>query len=592
MVADKGQHKFADEIEQLRSRVEEAEATLSAIRSGEVDALVVVGPNGNQVYTLQHAEHPYRVFFESMQEGAVTLSDTGLILYCNHRFATMLKIPLEKVLGASIELFLTPDNRPVFRALLSRSQFNSNHAEVSLAVSDGTALPISVALSPLSFDNTSAICVVATDLSLQKQREQEILHLQKELENRVIERTAELSQTNHRLELEVKERIRIAEQIARLQTVTTALSATLNSLDVANVFINDGLAAVGAISGAVLLLSEDNQLLKLIKSSGYSKALNGLFYSLPIHTARRIFQTCIHSQQPIWDQHSETFFTNDLILNIPLTHADERWSVIPLKGNNQLMGLLILGFAATELVDDEKRGFILTLSAQCSQAFHRAYLYEHAQTTAATEERQRLARDLHDAVSQTLFSANIIAETLPRLAEQNPERAMKQLSEVSRLTRGALAEMRALLLELRPSALVNTKLTDLVQQLVNAIQVKKKIAITAILEENHTLPDEVHVCLYRILQEALNNVVKHSRATAVTITLHSDGRQARLEVSDNGTGFDTVSPKGGLGLGMMRERAQGIHGDLQVISTPGQGTTIRVSWVDMAGIQESLPLDQ
>jgi signal transduction histidine kinase len=149
----------------------------------------------------------------------------------------------------------------------------------------------------------------------------------------------------------------------------------------------------------------------------------------------------------------------------------------------------------------------------------------------------------------------------------------------------ALPEVRALLLELRPSALINTRLTDLVYQLVNAIQVKKRIDVTASLDEAQPLPGEVHVGFYRILQESLNNVVKHSHATAVTITFHSDGRQAALEVGDNGIGFETESLKSGLGLGVMRDRAQGIHADLQILSAPGNGTTIKVFWVNAAGEQ-------
>lgn len=583
MLADKPQRDSAGDIEELRSRLEDSEATLQAIRSGEVDALVVDGPNGNQIYTLQHAEHPYRVFFEAMLEGAVTLSDAGLILYSNYRFADMVKTPLEKVLGISIDRFLVPEDQRAFHNLLSRSKLSSSRAEMTVSASDGTSLPVLLALSPLTLDdNVTAICLVVTDLTVQKQREQEILLLQKELEQRVIERTAELRRANLQLQTEIEERIRVAEQLVTLQAVTTSFSASLSTQDVVDVFIGEGLGAIGAVSGAVFLLSDDNQVLKLIKSAGYSDELTWLFYRLPIYSTPQPLRDCLRTQQPVWYQPSEVF-TNNAPFDIPLVPPDELWSVIPIKGDNRMMGLLLMGFAPTDHADDQKQRFILTVLAQCSQAFHRAFLYEQAQTTAATEERQRLARDLHDAVSQTLFSANIIAETLPRLAEQNPERAMKQLSEVSRLTRGALAEMRALLLELRPSALVNAKLSDLIYQLVNALQVKKRIDTTVALEENTPLPDDVHVGFYRILQEALNNVVKHSNAKAVTIRFHNHESRAELEVSDNGAGFDTESPKSGLGLGMMRERAQAIHADLQVNSAPGKGTTIKVFWTDSAG---------
>jgi PAS domain S-box-containing protein len=260
------------------------------------------------------------VFVEAMQEGAVTLSDSGLILYCNYRFANMVNMPLEKVLGASIDLFLVHESRRTFFSLLSRSRFGSNRAEIILSASDGTSLPVSVALSPLTLDSMTAVCVVFTDLTLQKQREQEILLLQKELELRVIERTAELSRANLQLQAEIEQRIRVAEQLVTLQTVTTAFSASLSMQDVADVLIGEGLGAVGAVSGAVFVLSDDNQLLKLIKSAGYSDELIRLFYRLPIYSAPQLLRECLQTQRPIWYQPSSAF-TNDLPFDVPFECA-------------------------------------------------------------------------------------------------------------------------------------------------------------------------------------------------------------------------------------------------------------------------------
>ncbi len=147
-----------------------------------------------------------------------------------------------------------------------------------------------------------------------------------------------------------------------------------------------------------------------------------------------------------------------------------------------------------------------------------ARLYEQAQALAALEERQRLARDLHDAVSQTLFSASLIAEVLPRLWERNPAEGQRSLAELHQLTRGALAEMRTLLLELRPAALLEVGLADLLRQLAEAVTGRSRVPIDLSLDKPYPLPPDVQVNLYRIAQEALSNVAKHSGASRATVS--------------------------------------------------------------------------
>lgn len=579
MDSSRTEQDVREELDNLRLRLDEAEQTLQAIRSGEVDALVVSSTGVYQVFTLQDADRPYRVLVESMQEGAVTVTETGLILYCNPRYARMLKTPLEKVLGAPIYQFLEAEYHQPFQNMLAESQFNTHHMELCLVAGDGRSVPVSVALSPLAIDKMLAICLVVTDLTIQTQREQEIIQLQKELENRVQERTAELRQANERLQYEVAERIRVAELITRLQAVTTALSAAVSVEEVTYAIIEQGGEAADAVSIGIFLLSDDHKMLRLTNSKGYSEALEQFWKNMPISAIPARFSLCLHTQAAAWSVAPAELLDSGQSVSLA-AEADESWTIIPLAVNQQIIGVLCLGFLAAEAVDVEKQRFITALAAQCSQALHRALLHEQVQLTATIEERQRLARDLHDAVSQTLFSASVLAETLPRIAQRNPERALQQLPEVSRLTRGALAEMRSLLLELRPAALVNSKMSHLIQQLSNAIQVKKRIVVQLSVEDNGSLPTDVHISLYRIIQESLNNIVKHSRASEVSINLHHDEQQLLLEVHDNGTGFDLQRPRAGLGLGMMRERAEGIGAELRLHSVPGKGTTITVVWTN------------
>lgn len=206
-------------------------------------------------------------------------------------------------------------------------------------------------------------------------------------------------------------------------------------------------------------------------------------------------------------------------------------------------------------------------------------LAEKAAEEAVTADRTRLARDLHDAVTQTLFSASLTAEVLPDLWEMDVEEAKRSTEELRQLTRGALAEMRTLLLELRPATLMQTHLSDLIKQLCEAFIGRSRLPITLTIEGDCQLPPEVQVAVYRIAQESLNNVFKYARATKVNVNLFILPSSVHFETCDNGLGFDmtTVKPTS-LGMRIMRERAQAIGADLRISSMPGSGTCVELTW--------------
>ncbi|HLO31765.1 MAG TPA: PAS domain S-box protein [Anaerolineales bacterium] len=213
-------------------------------------------------------------------------------------------------------------------------------------------------------------------------------------------------------------------------------------------------------------------------------------------------------------------------------------------------------------------------------------LAERAADEAVTADRTRLARDLHDAVTQTLFSASLIAEVLPDLWDMDVDEAKNSTEELRQLTRGALAEMRTLLLELRPAALTQTRLHDLIKQLCEAFIGRSRLPITLNIEGERQLPPEVQVAFYRIAQESLNNVFKYARATKVNVTLSLSASEVRFEVCDNGLGFDTSTAKPtSLGLRIMRERAEAIGADLYISSTPGSGTCVELRWCEKPNLK-------
>jgi signal transduction histidine kinase len=254
---------------------------------------------------------------------------------------------------------------------------------------------------------------------------------------------------------------------------------------------------------------------------------------------------------------------------------------VPLIIKDEVYGAISLYYCAPREFSDEEIGLVVTFADQAALAIENARLYERAQQVATVEERQRLARELHDAVTQTLFSASLIAEVLPRLWERNQEQGRQRLEELRQLTRGALAEMRTLLLELRPATLVDAELGDLLRQLAESITGRARVPVTLKVEGKCALPPEVKVAVYRIAQEALNNVAKHSGASHATVSLHGEPQSVKLRISDDGRGFDpSYVPPDHLGLGIMRERAEAVGATLRIESQPGQGTQVEVAWAN------------
>jgi PAS domain S-box-containing protein len=185
------------EIEELRARLREAEETLAAISAGDVDAIVVGGPLGQQVYTLENADKPYRALIEQMQEGAVTLSPQGAILYCNERFAALAGLPREALIGSNVARFFLGEDRTRFDALLSAVDAAAAVAELRLRRSDGREVPVNLSLARLVLDEATpgVVSAVVTDLSQIKRRSEE------------------LSTANANLATEIEERGRVQENL-------------------------------------------------------------------------------------------------------------------------------------------------------------------------------------------------------------------------------------------------------------------------------------------------------------------------------------------------------------------------------------------
>ena len=263
---------------------------------------------------------------------------------------------------------------------------------------------------------------------------------------------------------------------------------------------------------------------------------------------------------------------------------------VPILVKQQAYGGILLYYAEPQGFLEEQVEVAAIFGDQVALAVENDRLRAQAEEAAASAERSRLARDLHDSVTQALFSASLVAEVLPQVWRRDPEEGQHGLEELRLLTRSALAEMRTLLLELRPTALVEGRLHELLSQLTEATTGRTQLVPIVESKPVPKLPPEVQVVFYRVAQEALHNVVKHARARKVWVHLGgtlqppaegSDGWQGqlRLRVRDDGRGLkpEQAGPDQ-LGLAIMRERAESIGAALTIAPRAEGGTEVTLVW--------------
>jgi len=271
---------------------------------------------------------------------------------------------------------------------------------------------------------------------------------------------------------------------------------------------------------------------------------------------------------------------------------------VPLQLREQVLGFLGLELSEGDRkMADEETNMIGIFSTDIAQLIESARLFEQTKLLVVQEERDRLARELHDSVTQALFSANLVAEVLPQLWRRDPDRALQSLEKLQHLMRGALAEMRTVLLELRPSAVINTPLSELLAQLTEAVTSRSGLLFQLYIEKTPLLPEPVQLGFYRIAQEALNNVIKHAQARLVTVRLSESqfppanncqaGSEVKLVIQDDGVGYymETVQSSH-LGIDIMRERAAAIGATLTFASKPGHGTIVSIIWCNDSKLED------
>lgn len=402
---------------------------------------------------------------------------------------------------------------------------------------------------------------------------------------------ARIYQAEHERRLEAERRRRVAEGLSEVLAI---LNSTRSLDEILEYIVSQVRRLLKAEAAAIYRLQTEVDQLVIQAAQG----LDAEFRAINIPVGQGVVGLVTQTRQPVVIPDIVAYVDNPSEATGPLSDpplagqiADRFQAVLaaPIVVNTEIYGAIILYYPTPRSFSEEDVSLTVTLGDQAALAIENARLRTQAEQTAVAAERSRLARDLHDAVTQTLFSANLIAEVLPDAWTADPEEGRQLLGELRQLNRGALAEMRTLLLELRPSAVVETRLDDLLRQLADAVTGRTGLPVNLDLSERQDIPEEVHLALYRIAQEALNNVVKHARASQVSVTCTvlpepeaGDIEQIALVICDDGRGFDLEqSCQHRLGLDIMEERAAAIEAVLAVKSNVGEGTEVAVVWRPM-----------
>lgn len=260
---------------------------------------------------------------------------------------------------------------------------------------------------------------------------------------------------------------------------------------------------------------------------------------------------------------------------------------VPIKQGEQILGFIFAARKTQPGGFTERDQRVLSLfAAHAAIALTNARLFERARELSVLQERARLARELHDAVAQKLFSVRAKARAAAVLVGRDPERAVRELQSVADLAGEAHTELRAVIDGLAPPELGTDGLVGSIRGY--AALAGRTHGAQVHLRAGALPPLDPHreTVLYRVAQEAISNALRHAGPAGVLVSLRAQQRRVVLEVTDSGRGFDPASPRPGLGLASMRERAASVGGRLSVTSAPGAGTTVRLSVPAGAGIPQ------
>jgi PAS domain S-box-containing protein len=553
----------------------EVSAALIMDNEGEPFAIVCVARDISErkraEKRLRERDEQYRSIFDATSDGIIINDLDGFAVEANPAACALHGYTRDEFIGLHRTAYVHPD---MHDALPSYVEEILRHGTVHIrginVRKDGSVFPADIRGTTFLYRGKPHILALVRDASEQ-------VKAQELLEKRVAERTRELS---------------------TLLEVSRQVASTLRFEPLIGLILDQLKEVVEYRGGGLLKLVGDELVIVEYHGPNPREEVVGLRFSQKDLGA-------------IWDLASEgrPVIVRDVRGHEPAARIFRRaagplldstwkymrsWMGIPLVQKGKIMGLLSLSTDQPNFYTLEHASLAQALANQAAVAMENAKLYAQAQEAAALEERARLARELHDSITQSLFSMTMHAEAaqialereVGRESDRSAPLLTRNLGQLSELTENALAEMRALIFELRPGALQEEGLVAALRKHTAALAAREGISIAVNARGDRTpIEATVEEHLYRCAQEALHNVIKHADADRVIVRVHANG-DARLvvEIEDDGDGFDPATiPAGHLGLRTMRDRMEQVGGTLEIQSEPGGGTLVRVTAPVLAG---------
>ena len=500
-------------------------------------------------------EGQYQSIFDSANDGLIIVDlENGRVLGANPAVCMMHGYTLAEFIGRQLTACIHPDSQYVFsesiRVFQSGGVFDTRTLHVRR---DGSSFYAEWRGTAFTYQDRSCLLGSVRDVSKRIEAEQ---NLQQRVETRTHEQ-ATLLEISHTL----------------ASTLELQPSLILDQLRKIIEYTHGGLFALEDSALVTLAMRGTGQLEQLTQIRIHLNTPETLVALFNRHQPIRIAD--------VWSDTPQAQFLRSLLDDgaAVLLKGMHSWMWVPLAVRGRIIGGVGMAHEKRNYFTPHHADLALSVANQAAITMINSELYRQAQSLAVLEERQRLARNLHDAVNQSLFSAGLIAEVLPRLWDRDQAEARRSLEDLRRLTRGAQSEMRVLLAELRPSTLTDSDLGDLLHLLGNAFTGRTNIPVAVSITGKFILPAEVQVAFYRVCQEALNNVAKHAKPSHVELYLSQEEAVIELCIRDNGRGFDTNQTfSGHYGLSMMHERAEAAGALLTVASQPGHGTELTIRW--------------
>jgi PAS domain S-box-containing protein len=500
---------------------------------------------------------------ESSEDAIIGKTLNGTISSWNEGAERIYGYSADEVRGRPISIIAPPDRQDEMLRILARIQQGErvSHFETVRLRKNGKPIEISLSVSPIKDASGKIIGASAIGRDITEGKRAEEARRQSEelfqqvLEQRVVDRTRELS---------------------TLYAVTAVASTTLDLKIILYHSLDRILAALGTDTGFIHLLDDTGKALRMTAERGIPQDIVTRTDSMPVGIGGSGWVMA----------HSEP-------LVVPDTAADPRtaelarvmgpraYACVPIRAKGCVIGVLSILHQLNRPVSSEGVALLVSIGDQLGVSVDHARLLAEAQGRATIEERERLARELHDSVTQALYSLTLLAEAARRASGVDDAAQVEAyLTRLGEIAHQSLKEMRLLVYQLRPAALEKEGLVGALQQRLDTVEKRAGIDARLLVEGSAAVPTNVEEVFFRIAQEALNNSLKHASAKSVTVLLRTDTERIELEVADDGRGFDPdgVRDQGGMGLVSMTERAAGLGASLAIHSAPGSGTRVIVSF--------------